>query len=268
MPKAIQLSVDKRNERYEFKTPRPYRNSYELNMWLSSQPSGRKCYLSFSGGKDSVAAWLHMKELGCWNEIVPVYYYMIPGLGFIEEMLTYYENFFQTKIIRLPSPNTIGEWANGYLLTPMTYRAYISMYKYLYPYEFDDIDKWVRDDYKDSKCWIATGMRMYDGVQRYGAIKQTGGIREKEKKFSPIFDWKIADIVGCISHFKCKLPPDYHVWGKSFDGTDYRFLLPLKKQWPEDYDRLKKYFPLLDLNILRYRTDKMPLIIDNPEKYM
>ena len=36
------------------------------------------------------------------------------------------------------------------------------------------------------------------------------------------------------------------------DGLDYRFIKPLKEKMPDEYERIKKYFPLIDLEILRY----------------
>lgn len=58
--------------------------------------------ISFSCGKDSLAAWLWLRERGI--QLVPYYLYWVPGLSFVEEALAYYEEFFGTHIIRLPHP--------------------------------------------------------------------------------------------------------------------------------------------------------------------
>ncbi len=59
--------------------------------------------LSFSAGKDSLAAWLLLRELGF--DVVPVYKWLVPGLLFVERSLAYYESFFGTRIRRYPHPS-------------------------------------------------------------------------------------------------------------------------------------------------------------------
>ena len=59
--------------------------------------------LSFSCGKDSIAAWLAMREYGI--EIVPVYFWLVPDLEFVNEELAYFEDFFGTHIHRYPNPS-------------------------------------------------------------------------------------------------------------------------------------------------------------------
>jgi hypothetical protein len=53
-----------------------------------------------------------------------------------------------------------------------------------------------------------------------------------------------------IEH-KCKLPIDYHLFGRSFDGMDYRFLKPIKDNFPKDFEKILEWFPLADLEIFR-----------------
>jgi hypothetical protein len=63
--------------------------------------TGDTVLLSFSRGKDSLAAWLHLRE---HFRIIPYHLEWIPGLSFVESSLAYYEDVFQTHIIRLPHP--------------------------------------------------------------------------------------------------------------------------------------------------------------------
>ena len=58
--------------------------------------------LSFSGGKDSIAAWLQMRKY--FKRIVPYYMYFVPGLKYIERSLEYYEDFFGCHIYQFPHP--------------------------------------------------------------------------------------------------------------------------------------------------------------------
>ena len=57
--------------------------------------------LSFSNGKDSLAAWLILRKH--FRRIIPIYQFLVPDLEFIEQSLTYYEKFFGERIRRVPN---------------------------------------------------------------------------------------------------------------------------------------------------------------------
>ena len=71
---------------------------------------GRPVLLAFSCGKDSIAAWLAMRDMGI--EVVPAYLYYVPGLRFVDEELDYFEQKFQTRIKRYPHPS-LYRWLNN-----------------------------------------------------------------------------------------------------------------------------------------------------------
>lgn len=256
----MQLTVDKRKEKMTFKKVVPYGNSFEMNQYIS-RLSNRKCTISFSCGKDSIAMWLYMVELGMWDEIVPVYYYVVPDLEFVEESLVYYEKFFGTKIIRVPSPNLYGAWRTGVLQTPETFHTVLALRDTIIKCNFDDCDRWVREDLGMQENWCGTGVRKFDGLIRLSLVNTGGGIKEQEKKFMPVFDFKIQDVADIIKKHNCKTPSDYQTWGKSFDGIDYRFIIKLKKDFPRDYQKMVDCFPLLEVNIMRYNLENQNVIL-------
>ena len=65
-------------------------------------------------------------------------------------------------------------------------------------------------------------------------------------------DWTKADVVDSINRLGVKLSVDYRIWGRSFDGLDARFLVPLKRELPEDYRRVLEWFPLADLEVWKF----------------
>ena len=71
---------------------------------------GRPVLLAFSCGKDSLAAWLAMRDMGI--EVIPAYLYYVPGLRFVDEELDYFEQKFQTRIKRYPHPS-LYRWLNN-----------------------------------------------------------------------------------------------------------------------------------------------------------
>lgn len=77
-------------------------NSTELCEKLAEEAGGA-CLLAFSAGKDSVAAWLHLRKF--FPRIVPFYRYLIPGLEFVDRGIRMYEDFFETKVMRVPHPS-------------------------------------------------------------------------------------------------------------------------------------------------------------------
>jgi hypothetical protein len=58
--------------------------------------------------------------------------------------------------------------------------------------------------------------------------------------------------MASIERYGVKLPIDYELFGRSFDGIDYRFAKPLRERLPEDYERIKFWFPLIDVEILSH----------------
>lgn len=57
---------------------------------------GPTALLAFSRGKDSIAAWLTLRKY--FDNVVPLFWYLVPDLEFELESLDYFERFFGTKI--------------------------------------------------------------------------------------------------------------------------------------------------------------------------
>jgi hypothetical protein len=65
--------------------------------------NGDRALLSFSAGKDALAAALALREH--YEEVVPFYMYLVPGVTFVEESLDYYERkLFGRPVLRVPHP--------------------------------------------------------------------------------------------------------------------------------------------------------------------
>ena len=81
---------------------------------------GRTTLVGFSRGKDSIATSLLLRGK---LELVPVFFYVIPGLSFIEEGLEYYSRklFDGRRVIQYPEA-AFFKWLNGGLYqTPHTH---------------------------------------------------------------------------------------------------------------------------------------------------
>jgi len=111
----------------------------------------------------------------------------------------------------------------------------------------------VREDYGlQDEMMYATGVRSADSPIRLVSIKTHGPINKRGLKYHPVWDWKKADLLREFERAGVKLAPDYRVFGRTFDGLDIRFLAPMKKHFPRDYQRVLEWFPLADLELFRF----------------
>lgn len=205
--------------------------------------------LSFSAGKDSLAAWLVLREH--FPRIVPVYKYLVPGLGFVERSLAYYEQFFGTRIHRYPHPS-FYRW-----LRRLTFQApqntHTVLAANLPEFAHDELMARVRQDRGlPQDCPVAIGTRACDSPQRRLMFAKRGPVSKDGLTFCPVWDMDKADVVRVIADAGARLPVDYRIFGRSFDGIDFRFLYGIKRHWPEDYERILEFFPLAELELKRY----------------
>lgn len=227
-----------------------YKNSDELCK-LMAERTGGVTLLRFSCGKDAIASYIQLKRY--FHKIVPIYHYLHPDLDFINESLDYYEKVFDTKIIRVPNQKLYEHLNRGLFQDFTTWKAVLKMN--LPDFDNDDANQMVKDDLElDDNVFTAIGVRSADSLNRRRTIIKYGAINENRKTFYPVYDWNMEKLIEEIKKSGIKLPIDYKIWGKSFDGLDYRFIKPLKDNFPNDYEKLKQYFPLIDVELKRYDT--------------
>ena len=209
---------------------------------------GGKVVLAFSCGKDSIASWLQLRRLGI--QVVPYYCYLVPGLKFIEDSLNYYEDFFQTKIHRLVS-DALPRMLTDFVYQPPHNVGIIRA---------SGIRKWKKNEFHDvvvkwqgmeEKGMIGVGVRACDSARRRLSFVMAGPINRNKRTFYPVWDWTAEKIRTELYKAKVRVPIDYWLFGRTFDGIDYRFVEPVSRHFPEDYERIKAMFPFVEMEILR-----------------
>lgn len=205
---------------------------------------GRPVLLGFSRGKDSIAAWLALRDSGV--DVIPFHLYRIPGMEFERESLDYFERVFDTRIIDLPHP-ALYRWLNSYLFQPPERCAIIEAAE-LPNVKYEEIVDFLREDYPLA-LWYADGVRAADSIVRRTSMRTHGVMKSKGHKVHAIWDWQIADVRAAIAAAGIDLPVDYEWFGRSFDGLDRRFLEPLSRHAPDDWCRLLEWFPLAELEV-------------------
>lgn len=211
---------------------------------------GRPVLLAFSRGKDSIAAWLALRDAGI--EVVPYHMWQVPDLPFISESLAYYEDWFGVEIADLPHP-TFYRWLGNTVFQPPERLSTIDAAQ-LPKVDYSDVLEAFCEDrgISLSETWICDGVRAADSIVRRASFSTHGVWKSKSRKVSPVWDWTMAELRERISESGIELPIDYEWFGRSFDGLDYRFSGPLRDNSPEDFEVLREWFPLIDLEIMRH----------------
>jgi hypothetical protein len=214
---------------------------------------GDTVLLSFSGGKDSLAAWLFLRP---HFKVVPYYLYAPPGMSWQEPTLAYYEEFFETRIIRMAHP-LFYDWLRTFAYQPpetlKTLRA-LDLPQFDYA-EIDDLIAWqlglIDEDGQTPFC--ALGMRASDNLERRRMIQQQGVFGQKKRRFFyPIWDWSAQQVADIIIGSGAKLALEYRHWGRTEVGITYPQLKPMAEHYPDDWRRFQEWFPLAGAELFRW----------------
>lgn len=210
------------------------------------------CMISFSRGKDAIAAYLHIRDH--FERVVPYTYYVVPGLEFVEESLLYYEQKMGCHIKRMPNPAFRNMLINLVAQPPDRIALIESME--LERLNHNDIQEFVAmDEGLDYETtYNAVGTRAKDSMQRALYFQKNGSINHTRRTFYPVWDWDKQRLIDTIKKSGWKLPIDYTIWTSSFDGLYLNYLYQVKKHFPRDYQRILHFFPLAELEIYRYEA--------------
>ena len=210
---------------------------------------GPRIMLSFSRGKDCIAAYIAMRD--SFEEIVAYHLFVVPGLEFVEESLDYYRRKLGIKIYNLPHP-WLYKSLNSYVFQTPAHAAVIDAAN-LPIFTYSDVHRMVAaESGLGDKVLVASGVRAADSPMRRIALMTHGAISRNQRQFYPVWDWDKARVVDAIEQSGIRLPVDYELFGRSFDGLDLRFILPLKKHRPADYRKILEWFPLVELEVFRF----------------
>lgn len=203
--------------------------------------------LSFSRGKDSIAAWLVLREH--FPRIIPVHMHAVPHLSFVDESLAYYEKFFGTHIIDVMHPAGMRT-LNQYGFQSPENCSVIELFR-IPNLTFNQLFIEIGKDLGLEKPWVATGVRGCDTLVRRTVWKRFGAVTENTHKFKPIIEYTKDDVLKIITANGVKLPYDYVMFGRTIGRTIWGFLKPLKEHLPDDFERIKDFYPMVDVELLR-----------------
>lgn len=244
-------------------SPYDYPDVIRLAEWPTSadlrrEVAGTDVVLSFSRGKDSIAAWLALLDAGA--RVHPYYMYLVPerlpdgtmapGMPFERESIAYFEQVFGTRILQLPHTST---WRFlRFLVYQAPHRAQVLDAAHLSKVPFDLMNTIVKEHYGlPADTWVVDGVRAADSPNRRTSMLRFGPNNGKRRKFRAVYDWRKKHVMAAITDAGIELPVDYRIWGRSFDGLDYRFTGPMAEHLPADFAVLRRWFPMLSADIFR-----------------
>lgn len=209
---------------------------------------GKPVHLAFSCGKDSIAAWIKLRDAGI--DVRPVYRYLVPGLGFIEESIAYYERSFGVKIHQAPH-DSLYRWLVNLVFQAPENCAIIEQSGITeHDRKFSQAEA-LQAAGLPLGTWTAIGTRACDNPYRRIHFRKQGPWEKNSRSVFPVWDMNKDQLIDTIRASGIMLPPEYRIFGRSFDGLDYRFLAGVKKHWPKDYEKILEWFPLAHLELMR-----------------
>ena len=210
---------------------------------------GRPVMLACSLGKDSLAAWVALEDEGI--EVVPVYFWSIPRLPMIEGSIKQIEDVFGVRIHQYPHPRWFRTLNNCVFQAPencgiIEAAGLVEMtYETERPLILEDLG--LPED-----TWECDGVRACDNPYRRASLTRHGVMKLTTRKASVIADWTKQEVMDALVRRGIGLPPDYELFGRSFDGLDMRFMKPLREKSPEDFAIVEKWYPFIKADELRW----------------
>ncbi|MCC7422554.1 MAG: phosphoadenosine phosphosulfate reductase family protein [Planctomycetaceae bacterium] len=193
-----------------------------------------------SGGKDSLVTLdLCAKVFGPAN-VRAFFLFYVQGLECEEKHLRGAENRYGITIHRLPNPGLAALLRTSALRrrTPSIEQAIDKQLRWT------EIERIMR--HRTRTDWFAYGHRITDSLQRRGMILASKGVKPKERRCYPIWDWKPADVFSYLRAKRIPLPPMYGSGRARTSGVypgSPECLLFLRKHYPDDLERIFQVFP-------------------------
>ncbi len=216
---------------------------------VARQVAGDTLILAFSRGKDSLSAWLSLRER---FNIIPFYGYMVPGgLSYERESLDYYERYFGQHIYRFPHPLF---WSNiNDLVFQPPQRVGVIRAIDFPNYTNMELARVVAGLNGVNDPLVVFGYRAGDSPRRRLLVLREGPIGVTGLRyFWPIWDWNMERVAQALHSAGVALPYDYQLWGRSLTAIDYQFAQVIRAQLPDDWNKLLEWYPLLEAEIYRH----------------
>ena len=118
---------------------------------------------------------------------------------------------------------------------------------------YDDMRPFILEDLGlPENTWFCDGVRACDNPYRRASLTKHGLMKLTTRKASVVADWTKSEVMAAIERRGIGLPPDYELFGRSFDGLDMRFMKPLREKRPKDFEVVKQWYPFIEADEKRW----------------
>lgn len=116
-------------------------------------------------------------------------------------------------------------------------------------YSYDDI----KQDFLLPEEYMGVGLIATDNIQRVRKFHRLkSNIDHKKREVYPIAHLGRKYVTEKIKNIGYKIPIDYELFGRSFDGIDFRYIWQIKNKFPEDYKKIQQIFGNIEMAVKRY----------------
>ena len=222
----------------------------------------RRIIVGTSCGKDSqVCLSLCIDRFGVEN-VAPFFMFTVEGLSFQDSYLSYIErrHALPFPIIRIPHWCLSGLFRGHSFRHPTQQSAGVAKVTIRDAERYAQLkvveqrgQKWSADSPDiEGRPWFATGEKAIDSVERNAQIRHCDGINADRRRVYPLAYWNHAAVFNYLKTKGIALPPDYAAGAvTSFGGLWNRELEPIRRNYPADYAKIVKMFPLVEAQRVR-----------------
>ena len=194
--------------------------------------------VGISGGKDSVVTLDLCRRF--FPKVTGFFMYLVKNLEFQEIALRHYERRYGIEIKRIPH-FMLSEWLRYGTLRPPDFDVPIISTKETYDYVRSLSGTW----------WIACGERISDSIVRRAMIKHSGTIDDLRGRIYPVAYWRKQEILYYVKKNRLRLSGENSALGFSFRSLMPKDLQAIKERFPQDYEKIREWFPLIEASRLQ-----------------
>lgn len=210
--------------------------------------------LSFSTGRDSSVCLHLLQQRGI--RVIPFFFYIVPNMQFVNDTIRRQEDFYKVKIIQLPHP-ILYDFVRYQDLQTFSRADRFDQWYYggkVHRMDFGDQRELYFKSINDRREYFnGVGLKQSDSLRRRLMIRKlSNGVDVARKLIYPASDFTKVTVREYCTKNRLYLSDDYKIFGRSFDMVKHDFVLGIKRFYPNDYRRLQQYFPLVEMEILRY----------------
>lgn len=218
----------------------------KLQRAIEKIPPADGYIISYSGGKDSLA--LIDLTLRTGKRVVAFFMYKIPHLDSTQFICNYARQRFAIEVLELP------HWSTSHDLREGKFRARGMDVPLL---KVPDIENVARQ--KTGLKWVGVGYKKLDSLERRGMLtdwykKYGEPVNPDRGVFTCIDDWSHKDVREHLAQSNIEVP-SMDSGGLNGISLAPHSLAWLRTYWPQDYQRMLRYFPYAVA-----QADRVPMI--------